>query len=191
MDPRAHRGPVHADIVQIETDPFEQIRQNLVQNAHIGIVARRELDDFFALVARFGQFRLGLIGRQRCSKFGQTRIGVGGHAGREDAHAGLAQCRVVASQRANEIALNGVREEARVGQRTTLDVLNSQQTLLTSRANLITAQRDQVVNSFALVLAMGRMNAVNLGLRVDGYDPTVHYDQVKGKMWGLRTPDGR
>ena len=44
---------------------------------------------------------------------------------------------------------------------------------------------------FALVLAMGRMNAVNLGLRVDGYDPTVHYDQVKGKMWGLRTPDGR
>ena len=31
---------------------------------------------------------------------------------------------------ASEIALNGVREEARVGQRTTLDVLNAQQELV-------------------------------------------------------------
>jgi outer membrane protein len=96
-----------------------------------------------------------------------------------------------AQVRASEIALNGVREEARVGQRTTLDVLNSQQTLLTARSNLITAQRDQVVNSYAMVLAMGRMSAANLGLAVNSYDPSVHFDQVKGKMWGLRTPDGR
>jgi outer membrane protein len=46
---------------------------------------------------------------------------------------------------AAEIALNGVREEARVGQRTTLDVLNAQQDLVTARSALVTAQRDRVV----------------------------------------------
>ena len=93
--------------------------------------------------------------------------------------------------RANEIALNGVREEAKVGQRTTLDVLTAQQTLLSSRVNLITAQRDRVVNSYLLLSAVGKLSAGTLGLGVTTYDPTVHYDQVKDKWWGVRTPDGR
>ncbi len=93
--------------------------------------------------------------------------------------------------RANEIALNGVREEAKVGQRTTLDVLTAQQTLLSSRVNLISAQRDRVVNSYLLLSAIGNLSATKLGLNVTAYDPTVHYDQVKDKWWGLRTPDGR
>ena len=54
-------------------------------------------------------------------------------------------------------ALNGVREEARVGQRTTLDVLNAQQELLNARVNLITAQRDRVVASYAVVQCDGRL----------------------------------
>jgi outer membrane protein len=86
--------------------------------------------------------------------------------------------------------LNGVREEAKVGQRTTLDVLNAQQTLLSSRVNLVTAQRDQVVYSYNLLSATGQLSAVTLGLRVPNYDPTLHYDQVKGKWIGTRTPDG-
>jgi len=96
-----------------------------------------------------------------------------------------------AQVRANEIALNGVREEAKVGQRTTLDVLNAQQTLLSSRVNLITSQRDQVVNSYALLAAVGRLSAGTLGLSVVPYDPTIHYDQVRDKWFGVRTPDGR
>ncbi len=52
---------------------------------------------------------------------------------------------------AAEIALNGVREEARVGQRTTLDVLNAQQELLNARVSQVTAQRDRVVASYALL----------------------------------------
>jgi outer membrane protein len=95
-----------------------------------------------------------------------------------------------AQVRANEIALNGVREEAKAGTRTTLDVLNAQQLLLTSRANLISAQRDQVVNSYALLAATGRLSAQTLGLRAVVYDPTVHYEQVKDKWIGTRTPDG-
>ena len=56
---------------------------------------------------------------------------------------------------ASEIALNGVREEARVGQRTTLDVLNAQQELVNARVSLVTAQRDRVVASYTLLAAVG------------------------------------
>ncbi|MCB5176745.1 TolC family outer membrane protein [Microvirga lenta] len=92
---------------------------------------------------------------------------------------------------AAETALNGVREEARVGQRTTLDVLNAQQELLNARVNLITAQRDRVVASYAVVQAMGRLNSRALGLAVNHYSPKIHFDQVKDLWGGLVTPDGR
>jgi outer membrane protein len=92
---------------------------------------------------------------------------------------------------AAEIALAGTREEARVGQRTTLDVLNAQQTLLNARVSLVSAQRDRVVASYAVYAAIGKLNADNLGLDVILYDPTVHFDQVKGKLWGTQTPDWR
>ncbi|MGO4571088.1 TolC family outer membrane protein [Microvirga sp. 2TAF3] len=105
-----------------------------------------------------------------------------------------ARAQIVAAQAqvdASETALNGVREEARVGQRTTLDVLNAQQELLTARVNLITAQRDRVVASYAVAQAMGRLNARSLGLAVNHYTPKLHYDQVKDLWIGLTTPDGR
>ena len=93
--------------------------------------------------------------------------------------------------RANEVALAGVREEAKLGQRTTLDVLNAQQTLLNSRVSLVGAQRDQVVQSYGLLAAMGKLSAAELGLKVQAYDPSVHFNQVADKKWGLRTPDGQ
>jgi outer membrane protein len=92
---------------------------------------------------------------------------------------------------AAEIALAGTREEARVGQRTTLDVLNAQQTLLNARVALVSAQRDRVVASYAVFAAIGRLTAENLGLDVILYDPTIHFDQVKGKWFGTQTSDWR
>jgi len=92
---------------------------------------------------------------------------------------------------AAEVALAGVREEAKVGQRTTLDVLNAQQTLLNARVQLVTAQHDQVVNSYGLISAIGRLSTARLGLATAQYDPRVHFNQVKDKWIGLRTPDGR
>ena len=84
-----------------------------------------------------------------------------------------------------------MREEAKVGQRTTLDVLNAQQALLSARTQLVMAEHDQVVFSYSLLSAVGRLNVPTLGLPVAEYDPRVHYDQVKNKLWGLRTPDGK
>ena len=92
---------------------------------------------------------------------------------------------------ANEVALTGVREEAKVGQRTTLDVLNAQQALLQARTTLVQAEHDQVVDSYTLLSAIGRLNIPTLGLAVAEYDPRVHFDQVKSKWIGLRTPSGQ
>ena len=90
-----------------------------------------------------------------------------------------------------EAALNGVREEARLGQRTTLDVLNAQQELVSARIALVAAQRDRLVNSYGLLSAVGRLSPQVLGLQVATYDPTVHYHQVRDAWTGVRTPDGR
>ncbi len=92
---------------------------------------------------------------------------------------------------ASVIAYAGVREEARVGQRTTLDILNQQQELLNARVNLIVSQRDRVVASYSVVQATGRLTAKALGLSVNLYSAKLHFDQVKDLPWGVRTPDGR
>ena len=89
---------------------------------------------------------------------------------------------------ANKIALTGVREEEKVGQRTTLDVLDAQRELLNSQIGLVTALRDRIVAEYSLYAAIGRMDAQTLGLPVPYYDPIEHYDIVKGKWCGLRPP---
>jgi len=92
---------------------------------------------------------------------------------------------------AAEVALNGVREEARVGQRTTLDVLNAQQDLVNARVALVTAQRDRVVASYTVLAATGALSPQILGLRIEVYDPVTHYQQVRDAWGGVRAPDGR
>jgi outer membrane protein len=89
------------------------------------------------------------------------------------------------------IALAGVQNEAQAGQRTTLDVLNSQQDLTAARARLIGAQRDRVVASYTLLSAIGRLDARALGLNTPDYDPSVRYHQVRDAWSGLRTPAGQ
>ncbi len=96
-----------------------------------------------------------------------------------------------AAVQASEIALNGVREEARVGQRTTYDVLVAQQNLVNARVSLVTAQHDRVVASYTLLAAVGRLAPAVLGLRVPVYNAQVHYEQIRDSWFGVRTPDGR
>ena len=106
--------------------------------------------------------------------------------------AGKAQVTSAQSQvTASEIALNGVREEAKAGQRTTLDVLNAQQALVNARVALVTAQHDRVVASYAVLNAIGRLSPQVLNLATETYDPSVHYHQVRDSWIGVRTPDGR
>ena len=93
--------------------------------------------------------------------------------------------------RAANVALSGVQKEAQGGQRTTLDVLNSQQDLMAARARLIGAQRDRVIAAYALLSATGRLDVKTLGLNTPDYSPEVHYQQVRDAWGGLRTPSGQ
>lgn len=85
---------------------------------------------------------------------------------------------------ANRLSLEGVRAENSVGTRTILDILNAEQELLNSQVQLVSARRDAYVAGFALLAAMGRAEARDLGL--DGgalYDPVANYERVRNRIW--------
>lgn len=77
------------------------------------------------------------------------------------------------------VAFEGIREEATLGARTTLDVLNAEQELLNARANTITAQEAEVNASYAVLSSMGLLTADHLKLPVQQYDPSAYYNLVK------------
>jgi TolC family type I secretion outer membrane protein len=87
--------------------------------------------------------------------------------------------------KANQIALEGVRQEAEVGSRTTLDVLDAEQELLDAQVALVVAERNEYVAGFELLAAVGGLTAQKLELPVEFYDPAEHLDQVRNKWWGL------
>jgi outer membrane protein len=80
---------------------------------------------------------------------------------------------------AAQTAFRGVREEATLGARTTLDVLNAEQELLDAKANTISAQADEVVASYRVLATMGLLTASHLNLGVQSYDPTSYYNLVR------------
>lgn len=87
-----------------------------------------------------------------------------------------------AAVHANEVALNGVRQEALVGSRTTLDVLNAEQEVLTSQVSLLQAQHDVQVSYYGVLSGIGRLTARTLGLPVEYYDEERYYNEV-GSRW--------
>lgn len=93
----------------------------------------------------------------------------------------IASASIQASQqqiRANRLAFEGVREEASLGARTTLDVLDAEQDLLDARIGLIEAQTSLYQASYGLLAAMGLLTVEHLNLDVPEYDPTAYYDAV-------------
>ncbi|MGB0572192.1 MAG: TolC family outer membrane protein [Alphaproteobacteria bacterium] len=91
---------------------------------------------------------------------------------------------------AQEIAFEGVQQEAQVGSRTVLDVLDAEQELLDSRVDLVVAQRDEIVAAYKLLQAVGRLTAQDLGLPVTLYEPTRNYRDVEDRLFGSDISDG-
>lgn len=86
---------------------------------------------------------------------------------------------------ANRLALEGVREEEKAGQRTVLDVLNAEQELLDAEVQLVVTRRELVVAAYTLLGQMGRLNGEELSLSDSTYDATAHYEEVRSKWFGL------
>lgn len=142
----------------------------------------------------------GLV-RQSKESLGQARINVDVNRDQVRAAVASAWTQFEASRRnveansalvsAAQLALAGVIEERKVGQRTTLDVLDAQADVINAQINQVSSERDTVVASYAIVSAIGRLSASRLGLKVRLHKPKEHYEAVKDKWFGLRTPDGR
>ena len=90
-----------------------------------------------------------------------------------------------AQVRANEIAVEGARQEALVGQRTTLDVLDQESDLFSSQVDLVQSRRDQVVASYRLKAAVGELTVRGIDLPVEAYNPEAYYADTRNRLFGL------
>ncbi|MDA8635755.1 TolC family outer membrane protein [Rhodobacteraceae bacterium] len=93
--------------------------------------------------------------------------------------------------RAAVVAFEGVREEAAVGARTTLDVLNAEQELLDAKADRVTSLTDEVIAGYRVLMRMGQLTAESLNLPVQRFDPAEYYNLVKSaptkrSAWGSK-----
>ncbi len=98
-----------------------------------------------------------------------------------------------ASQRqvnASRVAYEGVREEATLGARTTLDVLDAEQEWLDARASLIQSEIQQFVAVYSLLASMGLLTVTHLDLGILTYDPAAYYNAVKHAPTRHVSPQG-
>jgi len=94
----------------------------------------------------------------------------------------VAKASLIATQervRAAQVAFDGIREEATLGARTTLDVLTAEQELLNAQTARISDLAERSIASYELLATQGLLTAERLGLGVQIYDPTIYYNLVK------------
>ncbi|MCK0143016.1 TolC family outer membrane protein [Aliiroseovarius sp. F20344] len=124
----------------------------------------------------------------------QTRLAVDQGVANAWAQLAIASASLQATDRqirASRVALRGAREEASLGSRTTLDVLNAEQELLNAEASRITAQSNQYFAVYSLLSAMGLLTAEHLNLGVVTYDPEAYYNTVKSAPIHRVSPQGK
>ncbi|MBV1867874.1 MAG: TolC family outer membrane protein [Marinosulfonomonas sp.] len=123
-----------------------------------------------------------------------TRLGVDQQVGNAWASLVVSDAAVQATAqqiRAARVAFRGVREEASLGARTTLDVLNAEQELLDAEANRVAAETDRYVAVYRVLSAMGLLTANHLKLGVATYDPVAYYNTVKSAPAFNVSPQGQ
>jgi outer membrane protein len=88
-------------------------------------------------------------------------------------------------------ALAGVKEENKIGTRTTLDVLNAEQELLDAQIDQVKSQHDRDLAVLQIRASEGDLTADNLKLPVAIYDPKKHYEDVRNQWIGFSKDDAR
>ncbi len=182
--------------VSIQGDVFKSVNSSGSTNDNIeGSISARVTVPIYQGGAEYGQIR------QAKERLGQQRILVdsarleiqqtiiSAHTQLEAARAAI-KANLAEIEAAN-MALKGVIEERNVGQRTTLDVLIAQQTVLDAQESLVLSRRVEVVASYSLLASIARLTVKDQHLKVAEYRSEKHYEAVKDKWFGLRTVDGR
>ncbi len=128
-------------------------------------------------------YRKSLAGKEIAqASLHQTSVVVAENVGRAWANLAMAGASINAGSQqvsAAQKAFDGVREEATLGARTTLDVLNAEQELLNARATKLEAEASRYVGTYQLLSAMGKLTAEHLNLGIAVFDPEAYYDAVK------------
>ncbi|MFN3146932.1 MAG: TolC family outer membrane protein [Paracoccaceae bacterium] len=123
----------------------------------------------------------------------QTMLQVSQNVGNAWAQLAVAQASLQSSVqqvRAAQLAYDGVREEARLGARTTLDVLDAEQELLDAKVSAITAETSRYIAVYGVLSAMGLLTVEHLGLGIATYDPAAYYETVKDAPVRHVSPQG-
>lgn len=128
-------------------------------------------------------YRKALAGQEQArALLGQTTVGVLQNLGNAWANLAVYGASIQASDqqiRAAQTAFDGVREEATLGARTTLDVLNAEQELLDARASRLEAEAGRYVAVYQVLASMGLLTVEHLNLGIPTYDPDAYYDAVR------------
>jgi len=170
-------GPTASVSAQVGTDVFDSdtfdtgsvslnLRQNIYQGGGTAAQIRR------AMATRDAQRANLLTVQDKVTQDAATAF-----VGLE-----VARARIKATElqiEAAQIAFDGIREEATLGARTTLDVLIAERELLDALASNISAQVDRYIAAYGLLAAQGLLTAERLGLAVQIYDPAAYYNRVK------------
>lgn len=170
----AARGPTlraGVDLTYTDTDVVRRsatltYNQSLYQGGQLAAVTRKARDNAQA---------------QRAQLL-ETALNVSQAVGTAWAQLAVARAQIDASDRqiaAAQIAYDGIREEATLGARTTLDVLDAEQELLNAEVNRIVAENTRYVAVYSVLAAMGLLTVDHLNLGIPTYDPVAHYDAVK------------
>ena len=123
----------------------------------------------------------------------QTTATVGEQVGRAWAVRESAGAALSATERqiqAAQIAFDGTREEATLGARTTLDVLDAEQDLLNARTSRVNAASQEQIAVYGVLASMGRLTVDYLKLPVTAYDPSVYYNSVRNAPGGVTSSQG-
>lgn len=175
----------------LSLDSFVAVDEDWNESAQIGLSLGGPIYNGGAIASQIRQ----LQANRDASRAGLhlARIGVEQQVGNAYAALQVARATSQASDQqisAARIAFEGVREEAALGSRTTLDVLNAEQELLDAEANRIAADVDEVIASYAVLAAMGLLTAENLQLPVQQYDVTAYYNLVNNTPAANSSPQG-
>ena len=117
-----------------------------------------------------------------CAGLHQTSVQVAQNVGNAWANLAVSAASIDASSQqitAAQAAFDGVREEASLGARTTLDVLDAEQELLDARAARLQAEARRYTGIYQLLSTMGLLTVDHLKLGIPTFDPAAYYNAVK------------